>query len=60
MELSEELLIATRNRAWLPVIEDALADGPAVLAAGALHLSGEAGLLALLRADGFTITRLQR
>lgn len=60
MALSEEILMTARNRAWLPVIEDTLAEGPVVLAAGALHLSGETGLLALLEARGFTVTPLPR
>lgn len=56
--LSENLLMARRNRAWIPVIEAALADGPVLLAAGALHLPGETGLLALLEARGFALERL--
>ncbi|WP_415184669.1 TraB/GumN family protein [Phaeovulum sp.] len=56
--LSEEILMLRRNRAWLPVIEAALTDGPVVLAAGALHLSGQGGLLDLLAEAGFTLTPL--
>ncbi|EEW24663.1 TraB/GumN family protein [Rhodobacter ferrooxidans] len=54
----EEVLMAARNRAWLPVIEDALTAGPAVAAFGALHLSGQDGVLALLERAGFTLEQL--
>lgn len=57
--LMEEALIASRNRAWIPVIEDALTAGPAVAAFGALHLSGQDGVLALLERAGFTLERLE-
>ncbi|SFN27193.1 hypothetical protein SAMN05216224_103269 [Thioclava dalianensis] len=58
MKLSEDLLMVGRNRNWLPEIEAAAKAGPVVVAVGALHLSGKAGLLALLRADGWKISRL--
>jgi len=41
------------------VIEAALADGPVVAAFGALHLSGEDGVLALLQGAGFSLERLE-
>ncbi|MGY9049153.1 hypothetical protein P775_24310 [Puniceibacterium antarcticum] len=50
-------LLDARNRAWIPVIMDAGKAGPIVVAAGAAHLQGEAGLLNLLKAEGFTLTR---
>ncbi|PKP70278.1 MAG: TraB/GumN family protein [Alphaproteobacteria bacterium HGW-Alphaproteobacteria-4] len=56
--LSEELLIERRNRAWIAPILAAAARGPVLVAAGALHLPGQAGLLALLEAEGFAVTRL--
>lgn len=55
----EESLMNARNRAWIPVIEAALADGPVLAAFGALHLSGHEGVLALLEAEGFTLERLE-
>ncbi|WP_081846858.1 TraB/GumN family protein [Thioclava indica] len=58
MKLSEDLLMVTRNHNWLPKIEAAAAKGPVVVAVGALHLSGDQGLLYLLQQDGYTITRL--
>ncbi len=56
--LSEDLLMLRRNRAWMPVIEQTLTEGNAVLAVGALHLSGKGGLLDLLERAGFALTRL--
>jgi uncharacterized protein YbaP (TraB family) len=41
------------------VLEAALADGPALAAFGALHLSGPDGVLALLERAGFTVERLE-
>lgn len=54
----EELLMAARNRSWVPVLTDAAADGPVFAAFGALHLSGEEGVLNLLKAEGFTLEEL--
>ncbi|MEX1662855.1 TraB/GumN family protein [Thioclava sp. 15-R06ZXC-3] len=58
MKLSEDLLMVARNHNWLPGIEAAATNGPVVVAVGALHLSGDQGLLYLLQQDGYTITRL--
>lgn len=58
MALMEEVMMARRNRAWIPVIEAAAAEGPVVVAFGALHLSGEAGVLNLLAARGWTLRPL--
>ena len=49
-------LIDQRNRAWIPVIE-AAAGSSIVVAAGALHLPGEAGVLNLLQQQGYTLER---
>lgn len=54
----EEAMMTRRNRAWIPVIEAAVQDGPVLAAFGALHLSGEAGVLALLERAGFALERL--
>lgn len=51
----ERALVTDRNRAWVPVIEAAAARGPVVAAFGALHLPGEAGVLALMQRNGWTI-----
>lgn len=58
--MSGTMLLTTRNRNWIPVIEEAAARAPRVMvAAGAAHLPGEEGILALLAANGWTITPLQ-
>ncbi|WP_347312734.1 TraB/GumN family protein [Defluviimonas sp. SAOS-178_SWC] len=54
----EEALMNRRNRSWLPVIEAASAQGPTFVAFGALHLSGQDGVLALMERAGFTVERL--
>jgi uncharacterized protein YbaP (TraB family) len=54
----EELLMASRNRAWIPVLTEAAADGPVFAAFGALHLSGQNGVLNLLQTEGFAVEQL--
>lgn len=54
----EELLMAARNRAWIPVLTEAAAKGPVFTAFGALHLSGKDGVLNLLQSEGFTLEEL--
>ena len=55
-----ERLQTGRNRAWLPPITRLL-DGGArpFVAVGAAHMLGPEGLPALLRARGYTVTRIQ-
>lgn len=52
---SMNALLAQRNRAWIPVIEAAAGD-TIVVAAGALHLPGEMGVLNLLAQQGYQIS----
>ena len=54
----EERMMTLRNRAWIPVIDGAAAKGPVLAAFGALHLSGETGVLRLLEEAGYTLERL--
>jgi len=57
--MMEDELLSSRNRAWIPVIEDAARDNPRLLvAAGAAHLPGEVGVLRLLEDRGWTIAPL--
>lgn len=58
MARMEDVLMVQRNRAWIPVIEAAAKEGPLVVAFGALHLSGEDGVLNLLQKAGWTIEPL--
>lgn len=49
-------LLADRNKAWLPKIEAMLeTEAVELILVGALHLAGEDGLLALLKARGYTV-----
>lgn len=54
----EELVSSSRNRSWIPVLTKAAAEGPVFTAFGALHLSGEDGVLNLLQKEGFTLEEL--
>ena len=56
----EDLLITRRNQAWMGPILRAASSGSVLVAAGALHLPGENGLLRLLEKEGFAITRIAR
>lgn len=56
--LMEEALMNGRNRDWIPVIEAAAAEGPVLVAFGALHLAGEEGVLNLLAQRGWALERL--
>jgi uncharacterized protein YbaP (TraB family) len=52
-----EVLLVKRNRAWLPQIEDCLEDGLCFVVVGAGHLVGKDGLLASLKAKGYSVTQ---
>lgn len=56
MALMEQAMMIGRNQAWIPVITAAAADGPTLAAFGALHLSGDQGVVNLLARQGWTIT----
>lgn len=55
---AEQALMNDRNQSWIPEIETALQRGPVFAAFGALHLSGDEGVLTLLEAQGFAISPL--
>ena len=52
----EDALFNRRNHEWLPRIEAAATQGRLVVAFGALHQSGENGVLNLLAQDGWAVT----
>lgn len=55
--LFEKLLLTDRNKTWMDELRTAKAQRILVVV-GAAHLMGETGLLNLLEADGYTVTRL--
>lgn len=54
-DLYERIMLIDRNIAWMPVLVPHLLNGKAVVNVGASHLPGKQGLIALLRAKGFTV-----
>ena len=56
-----ESLLVKRNQAWLPQLENMLAT-PEVeyVLVGALHLSGDAGVLTMLRERGYLVKAIQQ
>jgi uncharacterized protein YbaP (TraB family) len=55
----EDTLLYVRNRAWIPQLEQMFADGNVAVVVGAAHLHGHRGVPALLRAKGYTVTRVE-
>lgn len=52
-------MLVDRNRTWLPKIEALFTrPTPAFVVVGAAHLVGSDGLLAMLRAKGYTVTQM--
>ncbi len=52
-------MLVDRNRSWLPKIEALFTrPTPAFVVVGAAHLVGSDGLLAMLRAKGYTVTQM--
>lgn len=52
---TEHILMTSRNRGWLPILEEAALHGPVLAAFGALHLGGHDGVLDLLKREGYSI-----
>lgn len=59
MKSYEKLLLQDRNRRWMPTIETLARSKPTFIAVGAAHLSGEEGLIKLLRRRGYTVEPIQ-
>lgn len=55
----EDLLLNQRNRNWIPIMEEMMADRVTFFAVGAGHLAGEQGVIALLRRQGYTVRPLR-
>jgi uncharacterized protein YbaP (TraB family) len=56
---SQEFLLDQRNRNWIPVMESAMKKSSTFFAVGAGHLSGNQGVLELLRKQGYTVKPIQ-
>ena len=56
VENFEDLLLVQRNKNWIPIMEKQMEDKATFFAVGAGHLGGESGVIALLRAEGYTIS----
>lgn len=52
---SLEALLDDRNKKWMQVLPKLMTEQPTFIAVGALHLPGEQGLIAMLRAQGYTV-----
>jgi uncharacterized protein len=53
------ILLDTRNRNWIPVMERLMLKKKMFFAVGAAHLVGEKGVVALLRRQGYTLTAVK-
>jgi uncharacterized protein YbaP (TraB family) len=54
----DDRMVFERNAKWIPELEPLFAKGDVFVAVGADHLIGDRGVVALLRARGFTVTRI--
>lgn len=52
-------LLDNRNKNWIPVIEKMSKEKPTFYGIGAMHLSGENGVIKLLRKAGYTVTAVK-
>ncbi len=52
-------LLQTRNKNWIPVIDEMSREQPTFFAVGAAHLAGEIGVIQLLKDEGFILTPLK-
>ncbi len=54
-----DVLLNTRNRNWIPVMEKLMRKDKMFFAVGAAHLIGENGVVALLRKQGYILTAIR-
>lgn len=57
-EKMEEELMITRNKNWIPKIENLLNESTLFIAVGAGHLPGKLGVINLLKKEGYTVKKL--
>lgn len=55
-----DLFLFQRNRNWIPIIENLIAEKSIFIAVGAAHLPGEAGVISLLQQRGYTVEPLHK
>jgi uncharacterized protein len=55
----EELMLTKRNENWLKIIPKIIAEKPTFIGVGAGHLGGRKGVLALLKAAGYTVKAIE-
>jgi uncharacterized protein YbaP (TraB family) len=53
-------MVYARNASWIPKLEKMFEGGNVFVAVGADHLLGKRGVVALLEARGFKVTRVVR
>ena len=53
--MDEEVLLVNRNKNWIPTIKKLMQKNSNFIAVGGAHLGGKTGVLALLRAEGYTV-----
>jgi len=58
-KLYEQAFLVNRNKRWIPVMEREAQIQPTFFAVGAGHLTGDDGLLQLLRKKGYTVQPVQ-
>ena len=51
-----DLLLDSRNKAWIPILEEKMAQHSVFVAVGGGHLGGEDGVIQLLKKKGYTVT----
>lgn len=51
----EDILLAGRNRNWIPIMAKMMTENATFFAVGAGHLGGEVGVIALLRQEGYEV-----
>ncbi len=55
-----ELILDNRNKAWIPILEQAMKSQKLFIAVGAGHLGGEMGLISLLRKEGYKVDPIKK
>ncbi|MFM2146485.1 MAG: hypothetical protein RL732_1321 [Bacteroidota bacterium] len=58
MDAYMDLLVYDRNKRWVDLLQEKMADAPLLVAVGAGHLPGKKGLIQLLRDKGYTVNPL--